>query len=159
MDPMTLKRQAKGFDRLAKGYDLLVALVYGRSLRKAQSWYLERVKPGSKVLILGGGTGWFLEELLRTGRVAEVDYVELSGRMLELSQKRVEVQLPQEKDRVNWILGTVYDLEERPCYDLICTLCFLDLFEGEELESEVQAIIKRISPQGNWYFSVFCRGD
>ena len=156
MDPMNLERQSKGFDRLARGYDLLVALVYGRSLRKAQSYFLDRVEEGSEVLIVGGGTGWFLEALLRTGKVEKVTYIELSERMLSLSRDRIEKRLPDQSDRVEWIQGTVHELSEQRSFDLVCTLCFLDLFQGEQLKREVMAIRKLLTDQGHWYFSDFC---
>ena len=156
MDSLALEQQSKGFDRLARGYDLLVALVYGSSLRKAQSHYLDRVKEDSKVLIVGGGTGWFLEALLRTGKIAEVTYVELSGKMLSLSRERIEKRLPQLLDRVEWIQGTVHDLPVGRSFDLVCTLCYLDLFEGEQLEREALSVRNRLSDKGNWYYSDFC---
>ena len=48
-----------GWDRIARIYDRLARLVYGRQIVRAQVDLLEHISPGSRVLIVGGGTGWF----------------------------------------------------------------------------------------------------
>lgn len=149
------RSRGRGFDRLSKVYDLLVALVYGRALRKAQTCFLDRVKPGSRVLVVGGGTGWFLEALLQTEKVGLVTYVELSRGMLEKSRQRITERLPEMLSKVEWVEGTVHDLPEEPAFDLVCTHCFLDLFEGKGLEREVMALQSRMERSGSWYFSDF----
>ena len=41
---------------LAKFYDTLADLVFDGSLYKAQTFYLNNISKGSRVLVLGGGT-------------------------------------------------------------------------------------------------------
>lgn len=155
-----VKPPSRGFDRLSKVYDFLVALVYGRALRRAQTCFLERVPKGSRVLIVGGGTGWFLEELLKRTDLEKVTYVELSEGMLARSRERIEeLGLPEAGQKIEWVHGTVHDLPEVAKYDLVCTLCFLDLFHGETLEAEVRALRKRMAGAGTWYFSDFRYAD
>ncbi len=143
-----------GFDRLSKVYDLLVLLVFGRALQRAQTSFINKIKPGARVLVVGGGTGLFLEALLRKAQSVQITYVELSKRMLEKSRNRIERSMPEMLNRVTWVHGTVHDLPETT-YDLICTHCFLDLFEGEELIQEIAALRMQMHPAGAWYFSDF----
>ena len=106
-------------------------------------------------MVVGGGTGWFLEELLRECQPDEVTYVELSNGMMEKSQRRIKERLTAGYERVNWVLGTVHDLPEGEKFDAVCTHCFLDLFEGEALKLEVEAIGRRLRGNASWYFSDF----
>src|SRR6187402_1340927 len=76
-----------GFDRLAPVYDKLAGLVFGKAIVDAQLVFLDRVRAGDRILILGGGTGWLLEKLLRKQPVCEVWYVESSSRMIELTRQ------------------------------------------------------------------------
>ena len=48
-----------GFNSIAPVYDALATLVFGRSIRNAQLCFLGDIGYRGKVLILGGGTGWF----------------------------------------------------------------------------------------------------
>lgn len=152
-------RTASGFDRLARVYDRLAGLVYGRSLRRAQTCMLPHVKRGGEALVLGGGTGWFLEALLQNGPVARLCYVELSGKMLEISRERIRSRFPEMEGKIEWVQGTVHDLEQEARFDLVCTHCFLDLFEGEALQREAEAIGKRMREDAQWYFSDFKVAD
>ncbi len=146
---------AKGFDQLSRVYDFLVALVYGRALRRAQTCFLGKVEAGAKVIVVGGGTGWFLEALFRQAQPRQVIYVELSKGMLEKSRDRIMKRLPEIANKVEWVHGTVHDLPDAAEFDLVCTHCFLDLFDGETLEREVKALRSRMRPKANWYFSDF----
>jgi len=151
----SLVKSAQGFSRLSRIYDRLAGLVYGKALRKAQTHFLPQVKTSSRALVLGGGTGWFLEALLETGRVEAVTYVELSEGMMEKSKARIQANLPTAYPKVVWVEGTIQEVEATPAFDLVCTHCFLDLFEGERLQSEVKAIQQRLQPGASWYFSDF----
>lgn len=150
---------ATGFDRLSKVYDRLAGLVYGKALRRAQTHFLSRIQEGSNVLVVGGGTGWFLEALLRTEAVQQVTYIELSAGMLQKSQERIQANIPTAYAKVNWIHGTIQDVDASPQFDLVCTLCFLDLFAGDRLQAEVSQLHRRLKPDASWYFSDFRYAD
>ena len=152
----SVNKSERGFDRLAKVYDLLVSLVYGRSLKNAQTHFLPQATKGAEVLVVGGGTGWFLEALLRETNNTSVTYVELSGEMLRKSQQRIQARYPEGWERVTWIKGTTSDLDSELRYDLVCTHCFLDLFEGNRLQLEVARLRDHLKDGGAWYFSDFC---
>ena len=65
-----------GFDRVAWFYDGLALLVFGSAQRAAQRAALRGLTLGRPhVLILGGGTGWVLGEVLRRVPAATVLYL------------------------------------------------------------------------------------
>jgi len=155
MDHARLARTARGFDRLAGVYDGLVRLVYGRSLRRAQFHWLDELESADSILILGGGTGWLLEEVLRRHERAQVIYVELSPAMIARSQARIQAHLPDALDRIQWTEGTIRDVPEDIRCDAVCTMFFLDLFEGEHLTAELAVIDRHLHPEAAWLLTDF----
>jgi ubiquinone/menaquinone biosynthesis C-methylase UbiE len=80
---------AANYDNSAWFYDSLARVVYGKSLINAQRFLLQFVPPNSSILIVGGGTGWILEELTRIHLSGlNITYVEISANMMALSKKR-----------------------------------------------------------------------
>ena len=77
------------YDRIARYYDTLSRLVFFRSQIKAQTDQLQVIPPGSRILIVGGGTGWILEEIAKVQASGlSITYVEISEEMLRLSKER-----------------------------------------------------------------------
>jgi SAM-dependent methyltransferase len=80
---------ANNYDPVARYYDCLSRLVFGRTEIDAQVELLDRVRPGDKLLIVGGGTGWILEKLAAIYPDGlQITYVESSRVMMALAQKR-----------------------------------------------------------------------
>lgn len=80
---------ATDYDLIARIYDPLSRMVFGRTLMRAQEALLPCIPPDSRILIVGGGTGWVLERIdaiYPQGLI--IDYVEPSARMMELSRQR-----------------------------------------------------------------------
>ena len=147
---------ARGFDRLAPIYDFLARAVYGNSLRKAQSVFLNQIKKNGRVLVVGGGSGWFLEQLIRVANPAEIFYVEISPKMIAASKARIQSNLPDyDIQRVSFIQGELKDLPQTAGFDSICTHCFLDLFGPEQLAHTVKQLKGHLNLGGKWYFSDF----
>ena len=88
------------FNRIAFLYDFLVQLVFGNCVRRAQLEFLGSL-PGGTILIIGGGTGWIAEPLLRRPGIT-IHYLEASDKMLERSRRR----LGQFSERIIFIHGT-----------------------------------------------------
>ncbi|HWV71292.1 MAG TPA: hypothetical protein VN040_06240, partial [Pseudosphingobacterium sp.] len=77
------------YDNIASLYDFLSRLVFFKAQVKAQVELLKHIQPKSTILIVGGGSGWILEELSNLypeGLV--IHYVEISAKMLARSRKR-----------------------------------------------------------------------
>jgi tRNA (cmo5U34)-methyltransferase len=143
-----------GFNRVAPFYDLLARFVYGSSIRDAQIRFLSHVNPNSKVLILGGGTGWLLEELAKFRTNISVDYVEHSEKMLLSSKSRKQFPFNQ----LRFILGTEEQVNNET-YDFIITAFVLDVFPQEEMESMVFRVRNLLSSQGQWLCVDFDKAD
>lgn len=140
----------RGFDRMARWYDSLARLVYGRSIVRAQVEGLPAWPEKSRVLIVGGGTGWFLEEVLRQANPDLVVYVELSQKMLEKSRERIAKVMPEKMGRVRFIHGKIEDLETPLGADVVCTHFYLDMFEGAILKQEIHKLKRHLKVGGNW---------
>lgn len=147
---------ARGFNRLAPIYDGLARAVFGNHLRKAQSVYLARIPKQSKILVLGGGSGWFLEELIRQTDPAAVFYLEISSKMIAASKARIQKNLPAfELGKITFFEGELAQMREEDDFDVICTHCFLDLFGPKKLEENMKSLHQKLRPNGLWYFSDF----
>ncbi|MCR5886909.1 class I SAM-dependent methyltransferase [Hymenobacter sp. J193] len=119
-----------GFDRVAAFYDPLARLVFGRSLQRAQLRALAHLPSGAPhVLIIGGGTGWVLPELLRRCPGARVLYLEASGQMLQRAQATLHQHCPAHLSQVQFRVGTEAALQPQEQFDAVLTFFFLDLFD------------------------------
>lgn len=159
MDHARLNKTRRGFDRLAKIYDRLAKVVFGKSLVKGQVHFMHEITDCQNVLILGGGTGYLLEQALKANSTGEFWYVELSEKMVTLSQERIQKNLPEAMSRINWISGSIEDLPSEVRADAVCTMFFLDLFEGERLRTEVERIDSHLSSNARWLLCDFQIAD
>jgi len=134
------------YDPLARYYDFLSRLVYGRTQVDAQVQMLDQVRPGDKLLIVGGGTGWILETLAALyPNGLQITYVEPSKVMIRLARRRKRgghtisfVQLPIEQ----------YVTDER--FDCILTGFLFDNFSQERTEATVRSLDKVLVVGGHW---------
>tara|TARA_B100000809_G_scaffold232978_1_gene249336 strand:- start:994 stop:1614 length:621 start_codon:yes stop_codon:yes gene_type:complete len=133
------------FDRVSSVYDVLSKLVYGNSIRDAQVYFLDQIKSGSKVLVLGGGTGWLLDELAKVNLNIEVEYVEASNKMLEKSRKYGSLPF----SKLNYILGTEISVEGNS-YDFIITPFVLDVFPQTQMLKMVSRVKDLLKVKGSW---------
>lgn len=113
------------FNFVAPFYDQLARLIYGRKLKSMQQLHLGEIPNKAKVLIVGGGTGEVLEWLPR-GLALQVDYVELSDRMIKKAMKR-EV----DGNEVSFKRMDARDVSDR--YDVVIANFFLDCFSTTNL--------------------------
>jgi ubiquinone/menaquinone biosynthesis C-methylase UbiE len=138
-----------GFDYVAPLYDSLARLVFGKSIVDAQTYFLNQIPPHARVLILGGGTGWLLERLLRAEPTCFVWYVEKSSKMIERSRKR------KTDNRVYFIHGTEENIPADLKFDVIITNFYLDLFLDSTLQHIMQHIHLYTLPTTRWLVSEF----
>lgn len=141
---------SNNFDRVAIIYDALVKIVYGKSVKMAQLHFLNEIPEQGNVLILGGGTGWFLVEFLRVRPLCKVWYVEASRKMLWLSKKKTFA--PQS---ITFIQGTEASISKEMKFDVIITNFYLDLFEPASLKGIIQKIKPLLAKNGLWLISDF----
>lgn len=118
------------FDNVAWCYDSLSFLVFGKALKQSQLILLDTLGHCERVLIIGGGTGWILPELLKRKKVQEIDYVESSFKML---QKARQQKLPAQVT-VNFIHADAQRIVAPKTYDAVLAFYFFDLFPNEKQE-------------------------
>lgn len=138
-----------GFDLLAPIYDRLARLVFGRSIVDSQTVFLHHVKSGDRVLILGGGTGWLLAELVRHVPDCEIWYIESSNGMLDVAKQKVNGS-----NTVHFVLGTHRDIPLMK-FDVVITHFFLDMFSQEELPSVLSGLSRVLHQQSIWLATDF----
>jgi len=147
---MNLKR-SNNFDDVAKFYDSLAGLVFGKSMFRAQTSYLADIPAGAKVLILGGGTGWLLNELIKINSTCSIWYIESSSKMLE--QSVLNVQTSQRP--IQFIHGTEASIPSDIRYDVVITNFFLDLFATESCDTIIKKIKSSLHPESKWIVTDF----
>lgn len=137
-------------DRIAPYYALMERLSFGSLLASLRRRYLNELGSARHVLVLGGGDGRALKDLLAACPRAQVDYVDCSRRMLELARRRAG------SARVKYYLA---DALEWPMlqdyYDAVVTHFFLDCFTAPELDRLSRRLSVSAKPDANWVISEF----
>lgn len=143
-----------GFDAIAKYYDQLAGLVFGKSLIRAQTYFLDNIPPSANVLVIGGGTGWWLRKFLEDNPSCKILYIDQSKEMLKLASKTTNRDC-----RICFMLGTENSIPEGEKFDAVITFCFLDLFSKEELNKVIVKIKGSLKPNAIWLVTDFVNTD
>lgn len=138
-----------GYDRIAPIYDDLVGVIFGKDIFDAQTNYFEEIEDGSRILILGGGSGWILPVLIDGKQKVEIVYIDSSKKMIELSKKKTQTNM------VEFICGTEEMIPSNLSFDLIITNFYLDSFSEHELPVKIEYIRSFMNPQGKWIITDF----
>ena len=139
------------YDPIARYYDFLSRLVFGRSEINAQVEMLKYVGGGSRVLIVGGGTGWILEELAAIHPAGlRITYVEPSGVMMALSRKR-----DCRKNEVSFVSLPVEQWVSEGRYDCILTGFVFDNFTAAHSAMVFRLLHDLLRAGGYWLFAEF----
>ncbi|MEJ8801430.1 class I SAM-dependent methyltransferase [Pontibacter sp. H249] len=149
------KHPDSGFDRVAPFYDKLAKLIYGDALQKAQLFLLPFIPERSKVLVIGGGSGWLLEQLILTGKQLDILYVDAAPGMLERAKQRYKGITQPHSCQVTFRLGTEATLQPHEQFDTVITPFLLDLFLPQRLQQLMQKLTAALTPAGNWLFADF----
>ncbi|MDR3693292.1 class I SAM-dependent methyltransferase [Mucilaginibacter sp.] len=137
---------AANYNNSAWFYDRLSRLVYGRALIKAQVYLLRFIPPNSNVLIVGGGTGWILDEITNIYPSGlQIAYVEVAPKMVALSKKR-----NAGNNRVIFINEAIENVRLLPDFDIVITPFLFDNFTEQTLKQVFSHIHSLIKPGGLW---------
>jgi len=155
-----IKARRNDFDLVAPIYDALASLVFAGAIRRAQLSLIPRLSDAHNLLIIGGGTGWFLLALLRRVGVERVLYVEKSPKMLSYSRDLIAKEAPEHLSRVEFRLGTEESITaaDGP-FDVIVTNFFLDLFSDENSAAVAEGLFAHFAQTGRWLFVDFKMPD
>lgn len=138
------------FDIIAPVYDLLSRMVYGKSIVTAQKYFLKYIPEGAHVLIVGGGTGWIIEELFAVNKTCSVVYIEASQKMLQKARNRMD---SNDQSRIQFILQS--EMPSEGSYDVIITNFFMDVFPSAKLIYIIQQLKDRVVDNGRWIVTDF----
>jgi ubiquinone/menaquinone biosynthesis C-methylase UbiE len=139
------------YDAAAWFYDSLAHLVFGKALVRAQRFLVQHISANSKVLVVGGGTGWILEEIARVqASTLNITYVEISVRMINLSKNRNCLL-----NEVCFIHAGIEDCELTPKYDFILTPFLFDNFSEKRISAVFNQLHQSLKPGGLWLLADF----
>lgn len=146
-------RNARGFDRLAPVYDVLADFLLSGRIHASQVAFLPRLPSVGRALVVGGGSGRFLCELLSGGHARHAVSIDASAAMTHRTGARLEERGLTERAVLRQ--GGLDQLREDEGFDLVVTHCFLDLFEDAELHAVMAQLDEALAQGGWWLFSDF----
>jgi ubiquinone/menaquinone biosynthesis C-methylase UbiE len=139
------------YDQIAGSYDMLSRLVFRKSIVHAQQVLLRLLNAPCRLLIVGGGTGWILEELAKIHpKGFVITYVEISGKMIALAKKRDFKQ-----NQVSFIHTPIEDFESQEKFDAVLTPFLFDNFGTEKAEHVFSKLDQFLMEGGKWLFVDF----
>ena len=137
-------------DRIARWYRWFEYAGFGRALEHRREAFLSEVSTVRRALVLGDGDGRALAALLAAAPQAQIDYVDLSARMLDLARRRAG------SVRVAYHHGDALTVPLPAAeYDLIVTHFFLDCFDHEDQARLAARVTRAATPQARWLVSEF----
>ena len=137
-------------DLIAPHYWWIERLGMGRMLERRRRCFLPEIESARRALVLGDGDGRFLRELLRRNTTVRADYVDLSGRMLDLARQKAGAE------RADYRRGDALSVEfPQDAYDLIATHFFFDCFDAGELDTLIARVANAARPEAQWIVSEF----
>jgi ubiquinone/menaquinone biosynthesis C-methylase UbiE len=146
-------------DGIACYYEILEHLSFGTWLERCRFAFLQNVRTSQKAIVCGGGDGRFVARLLAVNAQVEVDFVELSGKMVETAERRISAMGKSFRQRVQFHAADVRTFAPRyQGYDLIVTNFFLDCFVEPELGNVVKRLANWAAPDVRWIVSDFQEG-
>jgi ubiquinone/menaquinone biosynthesis C-methylase UbiE len=140
------------FNSIAVFYDNLCQLVFGQYVKTSQIEALEFLQPNSTILIVGGGTGWILDEISKIYPSGlTITYIDISSKMIQLSKKR------------NSALNTIEFLEagienvnlNAKQYDAILTPFLFDAFAQSTANLVFEKLNESLKINGIWLYTDF----
>ena len=137
------------YNNIAHRYDRLAKLVFGNKLESAKKANIEHIKPGHKVLVVGGGTGSILEYIAELGRKNVIDFVDVSDQMIQIARQREIID-----NRVSFYPVKIEEFEISD-YDIIITNFFFDQFSQDKTEMILAILKQKLSRNGLVLFSDF----
>jgi ubiquinone/menaquinone biosynthesis C-methylase UbiE len=137
-------------DRIARWYRWFEYVAFGRALEHRREAFLSDMSTARRALVLGDGDGRALAALLAAAPYAQIDYVDISARMLGLARQRAD------SIRVTFHHGDALTTPLPTAeFDLIVTHFFLDCLDEEDQNRLVAHVTRAATPQARWLVSEF----
>jgi ubiquinone/menaquinone biosynthesis C-methylase UbiE len=120
-------------------------------LVKSQVYLLQHLPANTKLLIVGGGTGWILEEIAKIHPAGlAITYVEISAKMTTLSKQRNIGH-----NKVSFINEAIEHVMLPIDYDVVITPFLFDNFKEDNLPLVFNHIHQSLKPGGLWLCTDF----
>ncbi|MCB1173177.1 MAG: class I SAM-dependent methyltransferase [Leptospiraceae bacterium] len=151
----------RGFDRLARFYDALLFFTSGSLLSRARLAHVQRLLAAESLLILGGGSGRFLIDILERGFQGRIAFLDISGSMILKAQQKLRAWQQKQMIRsrtapnVTWIQAPIAQVPPEQRFDAISANFYLDLFDPAELQQQINSIQNKLNPGGRLFFCDF----
>ncbi|HEX5169201.1 MAG TPA: methyltransferase domain-containing protein [Cyclobacteriaceae bacterium] len=139
----------RDFNRIADIYDHLTRFFFGKNIVKCQTNFIHLIPNGAHILILGGGTGWIIDEVKGRCPDCKIWYVDQSSRMISLARTT------KNSSGVIFIEGSISDIPVGLNFDVVITNFFLDLFPEQKLLNLLSSIKVFLKVGGIWLVSDF----
>ncbi|MFD1258617.1 class I SAM-dependent methyltransferase [Mucilaginibacter terrae] len=134
------------YNNVAWFYERLSKIIFGQAQVKAQNFFLNSIKAGSHIIIIGGGTGEILESITKIHPIGlHITYIETSTNMMALSRKRDTGQ-----NEVNYITDNIEKVTFVQQFDVVITAFLLDNFSDKYLAAVFPHIHARLKLTGLW---------
>ena len=145
----------RGYNRIAVFYDLAARIFFFNKINKSQVALLPFLPDFKSCLILGGGSGYFLQQILSQHKTARFVYVDLSDQMIQMAKNRIKRRFPEELHRIEFRCASVEDVKNES-FDLIVCNYFLDLFPDVEVDLLLKRFyLETLNTKGYLYFTDF----
>ena len=142
---------SNNYDAVAGSYDFLSRLIFGSAIKQSQLCLLPFITAQSTILIVGGGTGWILEELVKVHPEGlTITYIEASAKMIELTSKR-----NIGRNKVSMICLPVETYIATQQFDVIITPYLFDNFTEQQAAQHFYKLHNLLKIQGQWLFADF----
>ncbi|SER07084.1 class I SAM-dependent methyltransferase [Pedobacter rhizosphaerae] len=139
------------YDRIAPHYDKLSRLVFFKSQVNAQIDQLKYLPGHADLLIVGGGTGWILEEIARVCPAGiRITYVEISDKMINLAKNRY-----WGRNEVLFYHSGIEDFKINQSFDVILTPFLFDNFVEERAAFVFDKLDRSLAEKGLWFMVDF----
>lgn len=142
--------KTNNYDLIAPCYDFLSRMIFLNAQVNAQRQQLSFIKNHQKVLIVGGGTGWILEEIAKSHQNLEITFVEISANMIHLAKQK-----KCDQNSVTFVHLPIENFSDQDFYDVIITAFLFDNFARNRAELIFEKLNHKLKEKGMWLFSDF----
>lgn len=125
--------------------------MFFKSQVNAQIDQLKFIPKGSTILLVGGGTGWILEEIAKFIPIGlSIIYVELSAKMIALSKVR-----NFGRNKVEFVNAGIEEFETDIKFDVILTPFLFDNFSQNRIMLVFNKLDVQLKNNGLWFLVDF----
>lgn len=143
--------KSNNYNFIAPVYDQITRLVFFGSIQKAQLAHLNLLPDEGKILFIGGGTGFALQQIMLLKPNLKIDYLDQSVKMIKLSKEKIK---HLEASNVNFIIGNESSIPKTR-YDGIVSFFYFDLLPKNNREAVFTQLYQQLKVEGIWLFSDF----